>query len=116
MTAGETFQGFEDRARNATIVVSEFSAQSYEQAAEQFGDEQMRAGGMEPLSRETIDTPGGPALLVGARQTENGVALRKWALLMRAADLTGDRDRHDPGGGARCVSGHGAARRARHAR
>ena len=49
----------------------------------------MRAGGMEPLSRETIDTPGGPALLIGARRTENGVALRTWALLMRAADLTG---------------------------
>jgi hypothetical protein len=88
MTASERFQGFEDRARNAMIVVTELSAQSYERVEKEFGDEQMRAGGMVPVARETIDTPGGPALLIGARQTENGVAMRKWALLARTADIT----------------------------
>ncbi len=48
----------------------------------------MRAGGMEPLTRENIVTAGGPALLVGARHVENGVAMRKWALLARTADMT----------------------------
>jgi hypothetical protein len=88
MTAATRFQGFEDRALGATLVVTELSAQSYERVAQEFGDEQMRAGGMVPVTRETIETPGGPALLIVARQTENGVAIRKWALLARAADLT----------------------------
>ena len=41
---------------------------------------------MELITRETIETTSGPALLVGARQTENGVAMRKWALLALAPD------------------------------
>ena len=88
MTASERFQGFEDSARGAMVLVSELSAQSYERVEKEFSEEQMRAGGMEPLSRETVATPGGPALLIGARQTENGIVVRKWALLARAADLT----------------------------
>ena len=48
----------------------------------------MRAGGMELIARETIETPGGPAQLIGARQMENGVAMRKWALLTRTDDMT----------------------------
>ena len=35
-----------------------------------------------------IALPGGDGLLVVARQTENGVALRKWALLTRTEDMT----------------------------
>ena len=43
---------------------------------------------MEPLARETIALPGGDGLLVVARQSENGVAMRKWALLTRTEDMT----------------------------
>ena len=48
----------------------------------------MRAGGMELIARETIETAGGPAQLIGARAAENGVAMRKWALLTRTDDMT----------------------------
>jgi hypothetical protein len=48
----------------------------------------MQAGGMEALARETIPLPGGEGLLIGARQSENGVTMRKWALLARTADMT----------------------------
>jgi len=44
--------------------------------------------GMELLEREMIALPGGDGLLVIARQTENGVTLRKWALLTRTEDMT----------------------------
>ena len=43
---------------------------------------------MEPIARETIALPGGDGLLVVARQSENGVAMRKWALLTRTEDMT----------------------------
>lgn len=81
MTASAARQGFEDRARGALMVVTELSPQSYARIEQDFGDEHMRAGGMELIARETIETARGPALMVVARQTENGVAMRKWALL-----------------------------------
>ena len=81
MTASATRQGFEDGARGAVMAITELSPQSYARIAQEFGDAQMRAGGMEPIARETIETASGPALMVVARQTESGVAMRKWALL-----------------------------------
>ena len=88
MVPSSTFQGFEDRAKGAMLVVTELSAQTYDKVAQDFAPEQMRAGGMEPIARETIPLPGGDGLLVAARQSENGVAMRKWALLARTADMT----------------------------
>ncbi len=88
MTASERFQGFEDRARGVMLVVTELSVQSYAKVEKDFSDEQMRAGRMELIAREIVETPGGPAQLIGARQMENGVAIRKWALLTRTDDMT----------------------------
>jgi hypothetical protein len=88
MTASERFQGFEDRARGAMLVVTELSLQSFAKVEKDFSDEQMRAGRMELIAREVIETPGGPAQLIGARQIENGIAMRKWALLTRTDDMT----------------------------
>ena len=88
MSRSDRFQGFEDRARGAMLVVTELSVQSYARVEKDFSDEQMRAGGMELIARETIETAGGPAQLIGARVAENGVAMRKWALLTRTDDMT----------------------------
>ena len=88
MAPSSAFQGFEDRARGAMLVVTELSAQSYAKVAQDFSPERMQAGGMEEIARETIALPGGDGLLVVARQTENGVAMRKWALLTRTDDMT----------------------------
>ena len=88
MTPSRSFQGFEDRARGAMLVVTELSVQSYAKVAQDLAPEQMQAGGMEEIAREKIPLSGGEGLLVIARQTENGVAMRKWALLALADDLT----------------------------
>jgi len=88
MALSGAFQGFEDRARGAMLVLSEFSGQSFTKVEKEFSPERMQAGGMEPLARETIVLPGGPALVVGARQRENGVLMRKWALVARDNDIT----------------------------
>jgi hypothetical protein len=87
MTLAEGFQGFEDRATGAKLVVSEFSPRSFDKAEKDFSPETMQAGGMEPLSRETIALAGGSALLIMARQSESGVPMRKWALLTRGGDI-----------------------------
>src|SRR4051794_5691061 len=68
MTASTSFQGFEDRAHGAVLIVTELSAQSYAKVAQDFAPEQMRAGGMEQVAREKIPLPGGEGLLVVARQ------------------------------------------------
>jgi hypothetical protein len=88
MTPSASFQGFEDRAKGAMFVVTELSVQSYAKVLQDFAPEQMQAGGMEQIAREKIPLSGGEGLLVIARQTENGVALRKWALLALADDMT----------------------------
>jgi hypothetical protein len=88
LVPSSTFQGFEDQAKGAMLVVTELSAQTYDKVAKDFSAEQMQAGGMELLARETIPLPGGSGLLVAARQSENGVAMRKWALLARTEDMT----------------------------
>lgn len=88
MTASTTFQGFEDLARGVVLVVSESSAQSYDKVLKDFEPEQMRAGGMQQIARETISLSDGEGLLVIARQSENGVTMRKFALLARTVDIS----------------------------
>jgi hypothetical protein len=88
MVASTTFQGFEDRAHGAILVVTELSTQSYARVAQDFAPERMQAGGMEQIARETLALPRGEGSLVVARQTENGVAMRKWALLALTGDMT----------------------------
>ena len=88
MVASSAFQGFENRAKGAMLVVTELSAQTYDKVAQDFAPEKMQAGGMEAVARETIPLPGGTGLLVVALQSESGVALRKWALLARTEDMT----------------------------
>ena len=68
---------------------------------------------MEVIAREMIPLPGGDGLLVVARQTENGVAMRKWALLTRTEDMTAIVVATIARDGARGLSGRGAARRVR---
>jgi hypothetical protein len=88
MTASHSFQGFEDRQRGAMIVLTELSPQSFDKVAQDFEPDAMKAGGMEEISRETMPLRRGDARLVVARLAENGAAVRKWALLTRAADMT----------------------------
>src|SRR3954452_5690158 len=88
MVPSAAFAGFEDRAHGAMLVLSEFSAQTFTKLEKEFSPERMQASGMEEIARETIALPSGPALLVGARQSENGVLMRKWALLAVANDIT----------------------------
>ncbi len=87
MTPSPRLQGFEDRERGAVIAVTELAGQSYARMTKEFSTETMQAGGMEVLSREDLTLPGGPALIVAARQQAGGVPTRKWALLALVGDM-----------------------------
>lgn len=88
MTASTRFPGFEDAARGAVMSVTELTGQSYPRVAQEFSPQTMRASGMEIVSREEFTLPGGPAVIVAARQQVSGVTLRKWALAGLVGDLT----------------------------
>jgi hypothetical protein len=88
MSLSIAFQGFQDPARAALLVVTELSAQTFAKIERDFAPEAMRAGGMEEIFRESIGLRSGPALLVAARFTENGSVMRKWALLTQASGIT----------------------------
>ena len=83
-----TSRGFEDRKHQAAIVITELSAQTYARVAQEFTAEALKSQGFEVTSRETVALKDGQALLVAARQQVEGVAMRKWALLVPANDLT----------------------------
>ena len=116
MTPSASFQGFEDRAHGVLLVVTELSAQSYAKVAQDFAPEQMQAGGMEEISRETIALAAGEGLLVVARQTRK----RRRDAQVGAAGAhrrhDGDRDRDAARGRARRLSGCRVARRVRERR
>jgi hypothetical protein len=88
MTVAASFQGFEDRASRVALLLTDASTQTYDKIAHDFTPDVIRAGGMEEISRETMRLASGDGLLVVTRQSENGTAVRKWALLTRTEDLT----------------------------
>jgi hypothetical protein len=88
MSLSNAFQGFQDPARAAMLVVTELSAQTFAKIERDFAPEAMRAGGMEEILREQTVLSSGPALLVAARFTEKGSVMRKWALLAQAGGIT----------------------------
>lgn len=87
MTAASTFQGFEDRATGAMLVVTELSSQSADRVAEDFHPDRMKAGGLTPISRELIPLADGDGMLVVAHQ-EGSTSMHKWALITRTNDMT----------------------------
>lgn len=88
MTVSESFRGFEDRANEVAIVVSELSAQTYAKIENEFTPETLKAQGMDVQLNGVIELPVGPARFTAVRQQVGGVPTRKWALLVPHAELT----------------------------
>lgn len=85
MTAGTSYQGFEDHEHRVAMLMSEVSAQTYERIAQEFTPEAIQKMGMEEVARDTLHLAFGDGLLVVTRDKEHE---RKWALLARTEDLT----------------------------
>jgi len=87
MTTSANGQGFEDVGERAVIAISEFTPDVFPKVEKEFAVERLQADGFTVDSHEPVVVNGAHGLLVVARQTVGGMALRKWALLL-AADIT----------------------------
>src|SRR5262245_18312773 len=54
MVKSETFRGFEDRPRQAVIIVSELAAETFDKVAEEFTLDALRSQGFVDITREEV--------------------------------------------------------------
>ncbi len=88
MVPSQASAGFEDTGRQVLIAITELSPQVFDRIAREFSVEQLRADGFAVDSHEPAAVADARGFLVAARQTVSGVPTRKWALVVRSADLT----------------------------
>src|SRR5262249_28662519 len=98
MVPSTVFQGFEDRERNAAIVLLELAGDAFAEIEKNFTAEALKAQaievdalkaqGIEVEAREDIPRKDGRAFLVIALQDVAGTPLRKWALVATEHELT----------------------------
>ncbi len=88
MIASKLFQGFEDREKNASIVLIELSEEAYPEIEKGFAVEALKAQGIDVQAREELPLKEGRGFLVIAHQVLTGTPTRKWALVATEHDLT----------------------------
>jgi len=79
--AGKTFPGFEDRAKNGLILITELPASAYDDLERKVADEQMWKQGVVVEKREPITLNTGPAFLVTGTQQAGGQLFRRWIVV-----------------------------------
>jgi hypothetical protein len=85
MTASETFPGFEDRERNAVILLTQVPGPAYEQFLQSMNAGAINIPGVSNAKREVLLTDSGAAHLVVGDQEAEGVKFRKWLMITRRA-------------------------------
>jgi hypothetical protein len=85
---GKAYAGFEDRQRNALILISEFPAAAYAEFESRLADSEMKKQGVLVESREAMPLPHGPGFLVIGYQEAGGTAFRRWFLVGSTPELT----------------------------
>jgi hypothetical protein len=88
MVPSRSFQGYEDAARQAVLVITEMGANTFERAGEDFTPEALAAGGIEVDAREEAALAGMRGYLIIAHQEVAGTRVRKWALVLTRSDIT----------------------------
>src|SRR5262249_20093967 len=81
MVASHSFRGFEDRFRQAAIVITEMGAETFSHLEKEFAPEAMKAGGLEFERREEMSLADAKAFLVTAHQDAGSERTHKWALV-----------------------------------
>lgn len=79
--AGKTFPGFEDRAKNALILITELPASAYDDLERNAADQQLSKQGVIVEKREPMALATGRAFLVTGRQEAGGQQFRRWILI-----------------------------------
>jgi hypothetical protein len=86
MVVSETFPGFEDRERQAAILISQLPGPAYEQFLKSMNSGAIEIPGVSNAKREIFLTEGGGAghLVIGDQESE-GLKLRKWLMITRSS-------------------------------
>jgi hypothetical protein len=88
LVASTTFQGFEDRAHNVAMVMTEMPADAYSAMEQAFTIDTLKAKGIEAERREDVTLKEGHGFIVVARQQAGATTVRKWALIAGTPALT----------------------------
>jgi hypothetical protein len=88
MVPSQSFQGYEDAAREAMLFITELGVNTAEHVAKDFTPEALAAAGIEIETREDAALAGLRGYLIVAHQDVSGVRWRKWALVLTREDIT----------------------------
>lgn len=88
LVVSKDFSGFEDRARKTAILFVELPPEAFAQVENGRAAEILKAGGANVESNEPFSLSSGPAFLVVASQSVDGLTLRKWMLVASTPELT----------------------------
>lgn len=88
LTPSRVFTGFEDRDKNAAILVFELPREAYGEIEKTMTVENLKKQGLDVEKREDFPVTDGKAFLVTATQSVSGQKLGKWLLLASIGDLT----------------------------
>jgi hypothetical protein len=86
--ASKAYPGFENREKQAVILITELPASAYADLDRQVADEQLWKQGVTVETREAMTLGTGPAFLVTGRQEAGGQLLRRWILFGSTPEFT----------------------------
>ncbi|QRG07995.1 hypothetical protein EZH22_06490 [Xanthobacter dioxanivorans] len=81
MTESQAFPGFEDRARNASLIIRDLPPDAFGQIEAGMSEQALAAKGVTLLKQEPFPLAGARAMLYEATQSAGLVTVRKWVLL-----------------------------------
>ncbi|MFG1358718.1 hypothetical protein [Xanthobacter pseudotagetidis] len=81
MSEGRTFSGFEDRDKNAALLLVDMPAEAFPQLEASFTDAALAEKGIKVETRVNFPVTGAKGILVTGTQAAGAVTLRKWVLL-----------------------------------
>ncbi len=88
MVRSRSFEGFEDVANEAAILLVALPAAAYDQLDKSMVPEAMKNQGIDVDKREPIELGFGKGFVLSGRQTINNVHYHKWLLVAAAGDFT----------------------------
>ena len=88
MTPSSMFMGFEDRDKNAAILLATFPADAFAQLDKSMVPDALKKQGLDIKKREAIELGVGRGFLLSGRQSINGRQFRKFMLVAAAGAVT----------------------------
>lgn len=88
MTASKTFMGFEDRTRNAAILLSTFPPDAFPHLDSSMAPDALKKQNITIDKREPFDVAGQRGFLLSGQQTINNAPYRKYMLVVPAGNVT----------------------------